>query len=109
MKIKEKQEFYRLLKSGKFAELVKESVKKGQVNNSDEVYNIIKPLTAGEPDVEQFYVIFLDGKNSVLEIKCVFKGSITSTTVYPRELIKKSIRGTGISYSLLSQPSFWKP
>lgn len=89
MKLRDKQEFYRMLTSGKFAELVKESVKQGQLQNSREVYNVIKPLTAREPDVEQFYVIFLDGKNNVLEIKCVFKGSITSATVYPRELIKK--------------------
>ena len=89
MKIKERREFYKLLKSGKFADLVKESVRLGQLNNSNEVYNVIKPLTANEPDVEQFYVIFLDGKNNVLEIKLLFKGSITSATVYPRELIKQ--------------------
>ena len=45
MKLKEKQEFYRMLTSGKFAELVKESVKQGKLQNSREVYNVIKPLT----------------------------------------------------------------
>jgi DNA repair protein RadC len=87
--LKEKQEFYRLLKSGKFAEMIKESVKKCRVQNSEEVYNVVKPLTAQEPDVEQFWVLFLDAKNSIMDISMMFKGSITSATVYPRELIKK--------------------
>ena len=87
--LKERQEFYKLLKSGIFAEMVKESVRQGHLQNSNEVYNVIKPLTAQEPDVEQFWVIFLDAKNNVLKMSCMFKGSITVSAVYPRELIKK--------------------
>jgi len=87
--LKEKQKFYELLKSGKFADMIKESAKQGKVNNSNEVYNVIKPLTAQESDVEQFWVLFLDAKNNILEISMMFKGSITSASVYPRELIKK--------------------
>jgi len=86
-----KANFYKLLKSGHFAEMVKESTANISLSNSEEVYNIIKPLVTQEPDVEQFWVIFLNSKNKVIEISCMFKGSVTQTYVYPREIIKKII------------------
>ena len=87
----DKRKFYKLLKSGHFAEMVKESTKNAKLNASDEVYNVIKPMVAQEPDVEQFWVIFLNSRNKILEMSCMFKGSITSASVYPRELVKKII------------------
>ena len=91
MKTKEKQEFYKMLKSGKFADMVKESAKQGAVSNSSELYNIVKPLTEQEPDIEQFWVLFLDADNNILEISMMFKGTLMMASVYPRELIKKVI------------------
>jgi len=40
--------FYQDLISGKFATMVKENIKGQKVNNSEELYNIMKPLTAQE-------------------------------------------------------------
>jgi DNA repair protein RadC len=86
-----KNNFYRLLKSGRLADMVKESSENKAVNNSKEAYNILKPLMAQEPDVEQFWIVFLNAKNKIIEISCMFKGSLTVANVYPREVVKKII------------------
>ena len=85
----QKETFYQDLITGKFTSMVKETVKGQILSSSKEVFNIIKPLTAQDPGVEQFWVVFMNAKNNVLKIFMMFKGSITSATVYPRELIKK--------------------
>ncbi|MFC1885574.1 RadC family protein [Thermodesulfobacteriota bacterium] len=83
------QHFWEDLKSGKFASMVKESSKGRTVSNSSEVYNILKPIFKEEDDVETIYGIFLDAKNHIIEIEKLFHGSITGSTVYPREIVKK--------------------
>ena len=84
-----KEKFYQDLITGKFTSMVKETVKGQSLSSSKEVFNIIKPLTEQETDVEQFWVLFLDAKNSIMDISMMFKGSINSASIYPRELIKK--------------------
>jgi DNA repair protein RadC len=41
---------------------------------------------------EQFKVLFLDAKNYILEEKTFFEGTVDSSAVYPREVIKAAIR-----------------
>lgn len=41
---------------------------------------------------EQFKVIFLDPKNQVIEEKTLFEGTVDSSAVYPREVIKDALR-----------------
>jgi len=41
---------------------------------------------------EQFKVIFLDTKNRVLEEKTLFEGTVDSSAVYPREVIRDALR-----------------
>ena len=81
----EKKEFWKDLKSGKFASMVKESAGGQKIANSEEVYNIMKPMFADQDDVESFYCIFLNGKNKILAIEKMFSGSI-SRTVWGRPL-----------------------
>lgn len=59
-----KRDFYKLLKSGELASMVSESVKSYKLSNSQEVFNIMKPLAAEEPDVESFWIIFMSAKNN---------------------------------------------
>ena len=94
----EKKEFWKDLKSGKFASMVKEAAGGQEIANSEEVYNIMKPLFADQDDVESFYCIFLNGKNKLLAIEKMFSGSISSSSIYPREIIKKvlSLKGTAV-------------
>jgi len=40
-------------------------------------------------DQEHFSVVFLSGQNEIIATECVFSGSLTSSAIYPRELIKK--------------------
>jgi len=83
------QNFWNELKSGKFANMVKESSKGQALNNAQEVYNIMKPLFMEQDDVESLYGIFLNTKNRVIAIEKLFSGSITGAPVYPREIVKR--------------------
>jgi len=83
--------FWEELKSGRFSSMVKEASKGQSVSNSNEVYNIMKPMFAENDDVEMLYCIFLDVKNKILGIEKMFSGSITASAVYPREIIKHLI------------------
>jgi len=40
---------------------------------------------------EQFKVIFLDTKNQVIEEKTLFEGTVDSSAVYPREVIRDAL------------------
>ena len=84
--------FWEELKSGRFASMVKESSKGQSVNNSHEVYNIMKPIFAKNDDVEAVYCIFIDAKNNILGIEKVFSGSLTASAIYPREIIKRLLK-----------------
>jgi DNA repair protein RadC len=81
--------FWQDLKSGKFAEMVRESSKGQTISNSNEVYNILKPLIAEHDDVEVLYGVFMDAKNHILSIEKLFTGTITGTSVFPREIVKR--------------------
>ena len=84
-----KEKFWKDLKTGKFVSMVKESSKGRQLANSAEVYNIMKPMFWKNPDVESLYCIFLDAQNQILAIEKEFSGSINSSPIYPREIIKR--------------------
>ena len=81
--------FWEDLKSGRFASMVKESSKGNMVSNAREVCNIMKPFFARHDDVEKMYCIFLDTKNKIIAIEKLFSGSIRSSAVYPREIVKR--------------------
>ena len=82
---KQERKFWKDLKSGKFASMVRDSVKAQQLSNSSEVYNIMKPLFAEQDDVEVVYGIFLDTRNKVLSIERLFSGTISSAMIYPQK------------------------
>ena len=84
-------QFWQDLKSGRFASMVKESAKGKQLSNSQEVYNVLKPVLAKEDDVEKVYIIFLDARNKILAIEKMFSGSITAASIFPREIVKRII------------------
>jgi DNA repair protein RadC len=87
-----KENFWEELKSGRFASMVKESAKGQSVANSNEVYNILKPLFAEKDDIEKAYFIFMDSKNSIIAIENLFSGTISSSAIYPREIVKMAIK-----------------
>ena len=77
-------QFWQDLKSGRFVSMVKESAKGRRLSNSQEVYNVLKPMVADKDDVEKVYIIFLDAQNKILAIEKMFSGSITAASIYTR-------------------------
>jgi DNA repair protein RadC len=53
----------------------------------DYLYHTLRDLKK-----EQFKVIFLDIKNQILEEKTLFEGTVDSSAVYPREVMKDALR-----------------
>jgi len=93
--------FWQDLKSGKFTSMIKESSKGNAVSNSQEVFNILKPFFASQNDVEKMYCIFMDAKNKIIKIEQLFSGTISTSAVYPREIIKRvlELKATAIILS----------
>ena len=86
-----KHTFWEDLKSGKFAMMVREEARGQELNGPHEVFNIIKPVFAENDDVEKLYCIFLDTRNHILAIEKLSTGTLTSSAVYPREIVKRVI------------------
>jgi len=49
-------------------------------------------LRLGSLEHEVFAAIFLDAQNRVIEYIELFRGTLTQTSVYPREVVKTSLR-----------------
>lgn len=63
---------------------------KNPINSSKELYAY---LTASMRDKsrECFKVIYLDAKNRVLATETLFKGTLTASSVYPREVVRSAL------------------
>ena len=48
-------------------------------------------MTLAGRDYEVFMVLFLDAQNRVIEAEEMFRGTLTQTSVYPREVVKRSL------------------
>ena len=48
-------------------------------------------LKLGERPHEVFAVVFLDTQNRVLSIEELFRGTLSQTSVYPREVVKEAL------------------
>ena len=69
----------------------------GRIRNSDAlsspgaVRTFLRLKLAGLQH-EVFYVIFLDAQNRVIQVEELFRGTLTQTSVYPREVVKAALR-----------------
>ena len=88
-KFSQGSQFWEDLKTGKFAQMVKEESKGKEISGAAAAYHVLKPLFAEEDDVESLYCIFLNGQNHVLAIEKMFSGTINSATIFPREIVKR--------------------
>jgi DNA repair protein RadC len=87
-----KQEFKKMLLSGKISAMVQEATTGENISNPNAIYNVITPLVAQHPGIEKFYCIFTTAKNKTISIKAMFSGSLSSCAVYIREIIKEAIK-----------------
>jgi len=62
-----------------------------KLSGSNDAANHLTVLLSNKPNIEQFAVIFLNAANCIISSKIMFKGSLTSSAVYPREIIKKAL------------------
>lgn len=62
-----------------------------QVNSPETVKKYLTLMLA-QDESERFVVLFLDAKNRVIRTETMFKGSLTSCSVYPREVVKAALK-----------------
>ena len=62
-----------------------------KITSSHDAASHITVLLSNDQSREQFAVIFLNAANCIITSKIMFKGSLTSSAVYPREIIKKAL------------------
>ena len=61
-----------------------------QLSSPSSVRNYLRLLLSGR-EHEVFVVILLDAQNHVLSCEELFRGTLTQTSVYPRELVKGAL------------------
>lgn len=53
---------------------------------------ILKASTAADQHIERFGVVFLDSQHRFIELEYMFNGTLTQTSVYPREVVRKALQ-----------------
>jgi len=70
---------------------LKEELKQTSVlSGPDAVRDYIRLLLIGK-EYEVFAVLYLDAQNRVIEAEELFRGTLTQTSVYPREVVKRAL------------------
>ena len=94
-------DFWDDIMSGRIAEKIKVAAKGRSTSSSGDVYNLLKPIFAKDPDVEQMMGVYLTRKNEIIAIEQISRGSISGASVYPREIIKVMLakQATGLVIS----------
>ena len=66
-------------------------LKSGNAMNSPELVRDFLRLSLAHKQHEVFIGIFLDAKNHTIAVEELFSGTLTQTSVYPREVIKRAL------------------
>jgi DNA repair protein RadC len=66
--------------------------KPGEVMSSPLLIKNYLIIELAELEHEVFVAIFLDAQHRVLEYREMFRGTLTQTSVYPREVVKEALR-----------------
>jgi DNA repair protein RadC len=77
-----------------------EQLASGQALNSPQAVKEYLRLTLSNKSHESFYVLFLDVKNRLIDAKEMFRGTLTHTSVYPREVVKEALTRNAASVML---------
>ncbi len=65
------------------------SVSKINISNSEDIYKLVKDDLRDKLQ-ECFYCLYLDNRNNVIDKKCLFIGTLNTSTVHPREIFKEA-------------------
>ncbi len=77
-----------------------EELKAGQALGSPKAVKDYLRLRFRSQACESFHVLFLDVKNRLIDIKELFRGTLTHTSVYPREVVKEALARNAASVML---------
>ena len=67
-------------------------VKPGVTLSSPQAVKDYLRLAIGMLEHEVFCVVFLDAQHRVIELRQMFRGTVTQTSVHPREVVKESLQ-----------------
>lgn len=60
-----------------------------KITSSSDVVKHLRQYFINDLLTEKFVIIFLSGNNSIITTETLFTGTLTSSAVYPREVIRK--------------------
>jgi DNA repair protein RadC len=80
----------RLIKAVADRYLKKKLIRKDPVNNPKELFDYLYH-SIRDKHQESFQVVFLDAKNKVITTEMLFKGTLTASSVYPREVVQAAL------------------
>ena len=86
----------------KAREILRRRVSTAQLfNNPQLVKDFFQMEAAKHPDCEVFSVLFLDAQHRMISFHEMFRGTLTQTSVYPREVVKDAL-GVGAAAVILT-------
>ncbi len=71
--------------------LVERQVQRGFLLSAPSAAREYLAVRLGALEYEVFAVVFLDAQNRVIEYQEMFRGTVTQTAVYPREVVKAAL------------------
>jgi len=78
---------------------LEQALEKPIINSSKSVFNIMQPLIADLPH-EEFWVVFLNNSNKIIDKQQMSKGGITGTVVDTRMIFKKAVEISSVGLIL---------
>ena len=72
--------------------ILAERLRTGAALNSPSAVRDYLRLALSGKEHEVFITIFLDAQNRVIEVDEMFRGTLTQTSVYPREVVKAALK-----------------
>lgn len=65
--------------------------KRHHIETSKDIFDLLKDKYRNEQQ-ENFVIVFLDSKNDVICSNLLFKGSVSSSNIHPRDIFREAIR-----------------
>lgn len=92
-KVTESQPLALRLLAGKelFTRALYSEAKQQQIGHPRAVFDYLRTLFAGQ-EYESFWCIWLNANNELISAEEMFRGTLTQTSVYPREIVKRALK-----------------
>ena len=71
--------------------VLSQRVRRGATMSSPQAVKDYLRLEIGVLEHEVFCMLFLDAQHRIIALKQMFRGTVTQTSVYPREVVKESL------------------